>query len=65
MKCLDDCHTYEVDNSHLLMHFYEKTKDGTEIEGVTNEEVLKVLIHRITYLNEKCKMESLDVERTL
>jgi hypothetical protein len=26
--------------------------DGTKTDGVTNEEVLKVLIHRLTYLND-------------
>ena len=64
MKCLDDCHTYEmetfgkdqpIESSPVksIIHFYEMKLDGTKIDGVTNEEVIKVLIHRISYLNEK------------
>jgi hypothetical protein len=36
-----------------LIHFYEMREDGTKINGVTNEEVLKVLIHRLEALNKK------------
>ncbi len=66
MKCLDDCHTYELDKVgqgealELLpppnicrIHFYEMREDGTKIDGVTNEEVLRVLIHRLHFLNEE------------
>ncbi len=69
MKCLDDCHRYEMDtflNEGNGMHpgeyhpsfkaflgFYEMRSDGTKIDGVTNEEVIKVLIHRLTYLNKE------------
>lgn len=63
MRCLDDCHNYELD---LFMkgredlpiggeslRFYEMREDGTIINGVINEEVLRVLIHRMMRLNEK------------
>jgi len=36
-----------------LIHFYEMREDGTKIDGVTNEEVLSVLIHRLETLNQK------------
>ncbi len=71
MKCLDDCHTYELTTFKpfqpdvkpcptapyfhpglIPLHFYEMREDGTKIDGVTNEEVLRVLIHRLKYLNE-------------
>lgn len=58
MKCLDDCHTYALDRSggdkdlpHVI-HFYEMRQDGTKIDGVTNEEVLDMLIHRMRRLNK-------------
>ena len=62
MKCLDDCHTYELNYfgqgvAHYdrpgQIHFYEMREDGTKVDGVTNEEVIRVLIHRLTFLNEK------------
>lgn len=66
MRVLDDCHTYLLDvvgegkpaltllpPNVFQLHFYETCKDGTKIDGVTNEEVLKVLIHRLNKLNEK------------
>lgn len=56
MKCLDDCHNYSLDTflgGKSGMQFYEMKEDGTKNDGITNEEVIKVLIHRITYLNEK------------
>jgi hypothetical protein len=70
MKCLDDCHTYELDfflgtgdgyfesigsksYAYPRVHFYEMRLDGTKIDGVTNEEVLRVLIHRLKYLNKE------------
>lgn len=65
MKCLDDCHTYLLDlvgegrpvitllpPNVFQLHFYEFRPDGTKIDGTTNEEVLRVLIHRLKYLNE-------------
>lgn len=36
-----------------IIHFYEMRPDGTKIDGVTNEEILRVLIHRLTFFNEK------------
>jgi hypothetical protein len=62
MKCLDDCHTYLLDNflhteiyphGKGLLRFYEMREDGKRITGVTNEEVLKVLIHRLKFLNKE------------
>lgn len=57
MICLDDCHTYGMDTMmgtfHPPLHFYEMREDGTKIDGVTNEEVLRVLIHRLRFLNEE------------
>lgn len=68
MKCLDDCHAYEMDtfmtkmggheacepeDHKVTIRFYEMKLDGEKIDGVTNEEVLRVLIHRLKYLNEE------------
>ncbi len=61
MKCLDDCHTYEletfkpapIDPVKPILRFYEMREDGMTFDGVTNEEVIKVLLHRLTFLNEK------------
>jgi hypothetical protein len=69
MKVLDDCHRYEMDtflNEGKGMHpgeyhapfkafigFYEMREDGDKIDGVTNEEVLSVLIHRLEALDKK------------
>ena len=57
MKVLDDCHNYELDrflgSGCEYLHFYEMKEDGTKIDGVTNEEVLRVLIHRLKFLNEE------------
>lgn len=69
MKCLDDCHRYEMDtflNEGLGMRpgeyckpftpflgFYEMREDGTKIDGVTNAEVLGVLVHRLKVLQAK------------
>ncbi len=59
MRCLDDCHTYSLeriggdeDIPHII-HFYEMREDGKKIDGVTNEEVLDMLIHRMKRLNKK------------
>ena len=58
MKCLDDCHNYELDTfmaaekSKPILTFYQMIGEA-KIDGVTNEEIIKVLIHRITYLNEE------------
>lgn len=68
MRCLDDCHTYEMDTflkgkdghencvllDHIqVIHFYEMRESGDKFDGVTNEEVLRVLIHRLKFLNEE------------
>jgi hypothetical protein len=58
MKVLDDCHNYEMDtfmNSGIrpVLQFYKMALDGTKVDGVTNEEVIKVLIHRLKYLNSE------------
>jgi hypothetical protein len=37
----------------MPLFFYKMALDGTKSDGVTNEEVLRVLIHRLTFLNEK------------
>jgi len=77
MKCLDDCHTYDLDmflginpRGHYQLHFYEMQLDGTKIDGVTNEEVLYVLIHRLKFLNDewqggkfKCRENSLAITK--
>ena len=64
MECLDDCHRYEMDlflgtgegwqdkRPYRHLAFYEMRPDGTKTDGVTNEEVLRVLIHRLKYLND-------------
>lgn len=72
MRCLDDCHTYEMEQIHppgteiparpssssffrRFLHFYRKPLSGPSdfsMIGTTNEEVIRVLIHRLTYLNE-------------
>ena len=57
MNCLDDCHNYGLDSfmggPSTLLSFYRMASDGTKTDGVTNEEVLRVLIHRLQFLNEK------------
>ena len=58
MRALDDCHNYEMDTvlnapEKPRLSFYEMRENGQKLDGVTNEEVLDVLIHRIHFLNEK------------
>jgi hypothetical protein len=61
MNCKDDCHTYELDNfdpqpgdaPQQIIHFYRMALSGEKTAGVTNEEVIKALIHRLGFLNEK------------
>ncbi len=60
MFCLDDCHNYVMDSfmeelvqSQRELRFYEMKPDGTKRDGTTNEEVIRVLIHRLNFLNDK------------
>lgn len=57
MRCWDDCHNYELGtemgSTSQFLKFYKMTEDGAKIDGVTNEEVLEVLIHRLKGLNKK------------
>lgn len=59
MKCIDDCHNYELSTfmgaweDPPVLSFYEMKENGEKIDGTTNEDVIRVLIHRIAYLNEK------------
>ena len=63
MRCLDDCHTYGLDvfmgetsetqKEGFLIHFYEMKENGMKIPGVTNEEILRVLIHWLEALSKK------------
>lgn len=69
MKCLDDCHNYELDTVartfHPQINFYRMGKNFNK-DGVINEEVIKVLIHRINYLNDgefKCRENSLAITK--
>ena len=62
MKCLDDCHEYELESlfggcSQRLSFVKKVPVQGGKVgelstvyDGVTNEEVLRVLIHRISSL---------------
>ncbi len=76
MKCLDDCHNYKMDTflnktmegNHI--QFYRMALDGSKTDGVTNEEVLRVLIHRLKFLNGewqggkfKCRENSLAITK--
>jgi len=82
MRCLDDCHNYVLDSvlgqpiaeygkdqdfdAPYTLSFYEMRSDGTKVDGVTNEEVIRVLIHRLRYLNAGkflCRENSLAVTR--
>jgi len=73
MRVLDDCHSYILStfmDSERDLTFYEMREDGKKFDGVTNEEVLKVLIHRIRYLNEtwqdgkfKCRENSIAITK--
>jgi len=43
----------EQDPNGRYLRFYEMCENGERINGVTNEEVIRVLLHRLTFLNEK------------
>lgn len=73
MRCLDDCHHYEMDTFlgeyRPILNFYKMDK-GIKMDGVTNEEVIKVLLHRLNYLNEvlhsgkfKCRENSIAITK--
>ena len=58
MKCIDDCHVYRLRAfmeglDCIPLRFYEMRPDGIKIDGTTNEDVIRVLIHRLTYLNKE------------
>lgn len=56
MRCVDDCHTYWLENlvrGLNTLTFYHIGVHGEEIPGTTNEEVLRVLIHRLKFLNDQ------------
>lgn len=67
MKMIEPGHIYDLENmefpnTHQRISFIKKSDDGsgvlqTDHDGTTNEEVLKVLIERVSYLNHKlpCK----------
>lgn len=78
MKCLDDGHIYELDlflgtgegwqdkRPYNRLAFYKMRPDGVKTDGVTNEEVLRVLIHRLNYLNKEklsCRENSLAITK--
>lgn len=70
MRNLDKCYTYELNTTlketQSFLRFYKMTPDGSKIDGTTNEEVIKVLIHRITCLNSdkfKCRENSVAITK--
>ena len=76
MNCTDDHHNYELDSfeggePQKLAFINKKVKDlGTgELitihDGTTNEEVLKVLIHRLTEMGKKfpCRENSIAITK--
>lgn len=71
MRCLDDCHNYELESfmfpglNPQKLSFYQICEDGTKIDGVTNEDVIEVLIHRLRKLNEKlpCRENSIVITK--
>ena len=69
MKCMDDCHHYELDtflgDYRPILNFY-KMDGAFKTDGVTNEEVIKVLIHRINHLNDgkfRCRENSIVITK--
>ena len=77
MICVDDHHDYKLENfedknSHQTIKFIKKEPvDATSGElqtvhdGTTNEELLKVLIHRLTEMGKKfpCRENSLAITK--
>lgn len=68
MNYSDDCHHYIMDckpgGSHHLI-FYRLNEDGSERTGVTNEEVIRVLLHRLKFLNGvmSCRENSIAITK--
>jgi hypothetical protein len=74
MICKDDCHNYSLDSMmgelKQTLRFFEMRLDGTKKDGTTNEDIIKVLIHRINFLNEqwqggkfKCRENSIAITK--
>lgn len=70
MKCLDDCHNYQMETFmqsgiRPILQFYQMKEDGTKLDGVTNEEVINVLLHRLVTLNKKmpCRENALAITK--
>lgn len=74
MKTIRDGHRYELENHQnkeqpgQIIQFIEKEPDGTGQfvvvkDGTTNEEVLKVLIDRMTFLYNK--LPSIETHRAI
>lgn len=72
MKCYDDGHKYEIQtfmtesgeneemrrpNVAYILSFYQVTKDGTRIDGITTEGLLEMLIDRTEKMNEMLPCE--------
>jgi len=59
MKCVEEGHVYKLNNTQSSQAqeivFMKRTNGELVHDGTTNEEVLKMLIERITYLNTKCR----------
>lgn len=65
MKCVEEGHVYELDNtqtSQVQEVTFMKRINGELIhDGTTNEEVLGMLIERLKYLNAKCQCRENDI----
>lgn len=61
MKELKEGHSYELGSYQIegvncetqILHFMKKVNGTMTMVGTTNEEVLKMMIHRIKYLQKK------------
>lgn len=71
MKAITNGYRYKVSNfdntdEHQVIQFIQKDESGETIsDGTTNEELLEVLIDRITFLNNKfpCRENSIVVTK--
>ena len=72
MKVIVEGHKYEIDNyeghgTQIISFVHKQPVDNVELglveDGVTNEQVLEVLIHRLQYLNQKmpCRENALAI----